>query len=137
MPQSSAWPILRKHLRAKGYRIQVLQALNPQDQNLRFQFCVDFEQRLEEDGFAEKLVFSDDATFHVCVKANRHSVHIWGTENPHVTVEQVRDSSKLNVFLAVSYCKVYGPIFLCGANCYWYQLPGHAATVANATITGR
>jgi hypothetical protein len=36
---------------------QLLQALNPQHQNLHFQFCVDFQQRLEEDGFAEKLIF--------------------------------------------------------------------------------
>jgi hypothetical protein len=36
---------------------QLLQALNPQHQNLHFQFCVDLQQRLEEDGFAEKLVF--------------------------------------------------------------------------------
>jgi hypothetical protein len=34
----------------KGYRLQMLQALNPQDHNFRFQFCVDFQQRLVEDG---------------------------------------------------------------------------------------
>jgi hypothetical protein len=56
-----------------------------------------FQQRLEEDGFAEKLVFSDEATFHVRGKENRHSVRIWVTENPHATVEHVRDSPKVNV----------------------------------------
>ena len=35
MPQSSVWRILRKRLRVKGYRLQLLQALNPQDHNLR------------------------------------------------------------------------------------------------------
>jgi len=30
-------------------------------------FCVDFQQQLEEDGLAEKLVFSDEAMFHVYV----------------------------------------------------------------------
>jgi hypothetical protein len=48
----------------------------PQDHNLRFKFCEDFQQRLEEDGFAEKLVFSDEATFHVCCKVNLHKVRI-------------------------------------------------------------
>ena len=67
MPQSSVWRILRKRLRVKGFRLQLLQALNLQDHNLRLQFCVDIQQRLEEDGFAEKLVFSDEATFHACV----------------------------------------------------------------------
>jgi len=65
MSQSSVWRILRKRLRIKGYRVQFLQALNPQDHNLRLHFCLDFQQRLREDGFAEKLVFSDEATFHV------------------------------------------------------------------------
>jgi hypothetical protein len=87
MPQSSVWRILRKRLRAKGYRLQLLQALNPQDHKLRFHFCVGFRQRLEEDGFAEKLVFSDEATFHVCGKVISHNVRIWGKENPHAMVK--------------------------------------------------
>jgi hypothetical protein len=70
---------------------------------------VDFEQRLEEDGFAEKLVFSDESTFRVCGKVNRHNVRIWGTENPHATMEHVRDSPKVNVLRAVSSCQVYVP----------------------------
>ncbi|GFG35807.1 hypothetical protein Cfor_03971 [Coptotermes formosanus] len=111
MPQSSVWRILPKRLGVKGYRLQLLQALNPQDHNLPFHFCVDFQQRLEEDGFAEKLAFSDEATFHACGKVNRHNVRIWGTENPHATMEHVRDSPKVNVFCAVSSCKVYGPFF--------------------------
>ena len=35
IPQSSVWPILRRGLHVKGYRMQLLQALNPQDHNLR------------------------------------------------------------------------------------------------------
>jgi len=51
--QSSVWRILRKRLRVKGFRLQLLQALNPQDHNLRLRFCLEFQQRLLEDGFAE------------------------------------------------------------------------------------
>ena len=91
----------------KGYRLQ----LYPQDYNLRLHFCVDFQQRLEEDGFAEKLDFIVEATFHVCGKVTRHNVRIWGTENPHAPMEHVHDSPKGNVFCAVSSCKVYGPFF--------------------------
>jgi len=59
MSQSNVWRILRKRLHVKGYRVQLLQALNPQDHNLRLRLCLGFQQRLREDGFAEKLVFSD------------------------------------------------------------------------------
>jgi len=76
MPQSSVWRILRKRLRMRGYRLRLLQALNPQDHNLNLHFCVDFQQWLEEDGFAEKLVFTDEATFHVCVKVNCQRMHL-------------------------------------------------------------
>ena len=50
MFQSSVWRILRKRLRVKGFRLLLLQALNPQDHNLRLRFCLDFQQRLLEDG---------------------------------------------------------------------------------------
>ena len=72
---------------------------------------MDFQQRLEKGGFAEKLVFSDEATFHVCDKVNRHNVRIWVTENSHATMEHVHDSPNVNVFCAVSSCKVYGTFF--------------------------
>jgi hypothetical protein len=79
MPQSSAWRILRTHLRTKGCWLQLLQALNPQVHNLRFHFSVDFQQRLEDDGFAEKLIFSNEMKFDVCRKVNRYNVKILGT----------------------------------------------------------
>jgi len=44
-------------------------------------------------------MFSDEVTFHLSGKVNRHNVRIWGTENPHEIVEHVRDSPKLNFLL--------------------------------------
>ena len=42
---------------------------------------------------------------------NWHSVQIWGTENPHVIVQHIRESPKISVFAAVSKFKIYGPFF--------------------------
>jgi hypothetical protein len=55
MPKSSVWCILRKRLRVKGFRLQLLQAVKLQDHMLRLHFCVDFQQRLEEDRFADVM----------------------------------------------------------------------------------
>jgi hypothetical protein len=88
MPQSSVWRILCKHLHVKGYQLQLLQALNPQDHSLCFQFRMDFQQLPEEDGFAEKLVFSDETAFHVYGKVSHHNVCIWDMENFRVMVER-------------------------------------------------
>jgi hypothetical protein len=53
---------------------------------------------MEDDESTTRLIFSDEATFHLSGKMNRHNVRAWGTENPHATIEHQRDSSKLNVF---------------------------------------
>jgi len=42
---------------------------------------------------------------------NRHNVHIWGTENSRVVIENVRDSPEVNVFCAIANEKVYRPLF--------------------------
>jgi hypothetical protein len=59
---------------------------------------------MEEDGFVERLIFSDEATFHISGKVNRHNVRIWGTEH-HC------NSPKVNVFCAVSLEKVHRTFF--------------------------
>ena len=56
----------------------------------------------------KRLVFSDEATFHTNGKVNEHNVHIWGKENPHATVEHVRETPKVRVFCAISKMQVYG-----------------------------
>ena len=78
------------------------------------QFCVDMQEKLEEDEFHERLVFSDEATSHTNGKVNRHNVRIWGKENPHATIEHERNSPKVNVFCAISKNHVQGPFFFEG-----------------------
>jgi hypothetical protein len=52
---------------------------------------------MEEDGFVERLIFSDEATFHISGKVKRHNVRIWGIVQPHAQTEHQRDSPKVNV----------------------------------------
>jgi hypothetical protein len=59
--------------------------------------------------YAPHYSFSDEGTFHIIGKANKHSVHIWGTEQPHAQTEHRRDSPKVNVFCAVPCENVRGP----------------------------
>lgn len=82
----------------KPSKLQVLQILHPHDHN----------DDMEEDDFAEGLIVSDESTFHLSRKVNRHNVRIWATENSTAGIERERDSSKVNVFCAISVTKVYG-----------------------------
>ena len=111
IPQPTVWRILRERVKLKPYRLMLLQKLQPDDYHRRTTFCTELQMLMEEDDFFEKLIFSDECTFHLCGKVNRHNVRVWGTENPKPVCEVACDSPKVNVFCGVSTFKVYGPFF--------------------------
>ena len=111
IPQQTVWKILRRRLEFKPYRVQLLQHLTPDDNDRRLDFCSRMLEALEDGDVADKVIFSDEATFHLTGKVNRHNVRFWGTENPRAMVTIERDSPKVNVFCAMSNKKVYGPFF--------------------------
>ena len=92
----------------------MLQHLKDTDKLARKDFCTQMLAMLEEDGFDDRLVFSDEATFHLTGKVNKHNTRIWESKHPHTTLEHVRDSPKVNVFCAISKKRVCGPFFFEG-----------------------
>ena len=90
----------------------MLQALQPNDMQRRKEFAVNMLQRISEDeAFLKRVCFSDEATFHVSGKLNKHNVRIWGSENPHATRELQRDSPKVNVWCGIMCNRIIGPFF--------------------------
>lgn len=63
--------------------------------------------------FLDCFVFNNEATLlsTSVAEVHRHNACIWGSGNPHATVRQERDSSKVSVFCIMSKLKVYGPSF--------------------------
>ena len=57
----------------------LLQATTPDDHDRRKTFCIELQDLMEEDGFCDRLIFSDEANFHLCGKVNRHNVRVWVT----------------------------------------------------------
>lgn len=53
---------------------------------------------MDDDNFVKRIVLSDEAAFHICGKVHRHDVRVWGLENSHVFVKQVRDFPKSSLF---------------------------------------
>ena len=104
--------MVRKHLHMIPYKLHLLQHLKDTDKPACKDICTQMQVMLEEDGFDDRLVFNDGATFHLTGKVNKHNTHIWGTEHPHSTLEHVRDSLKVNVFCAISKKRVMGLSFL-------------------------
>jgi hypothetical protein len=48
--------------------MRFLQALTPADRVKRHEFCEEKQLKMEVDGFVERLVFSDEATFYISGK---------------------------------------------------------------------
>ena len=98
LPRATVHKVLHKNLRLFAYKVQMLQALQPNDMPRRKEFAVNMLQRIfEDEAFLKLVCFSNEATFHVSGKLNKHNVRIWGSENPHATRELQRDSPKVNV----------------------------------------
>ena len=76
------------------YKLQLLQHLKDTNKPDRKDFCTPMQGLLEEDGFDDHLMFSDEATFHLTGKVNKHNTCIWGIEHPHSMLEHVQDSLK-------------------------------------------
>jgi hypothetical protein len=55
----------------------------------------------------DKIVFSDEATFQLPGKASQHNLTINGPQNLHPLVENVSDSTSVNIFCAVSGTRVF------------------------------
>ena len=81
-----------------------------------------------ENIFTECIVCHDEATFHASGKVNKHYVQIWGLQNPYAHIEHVRNSSKVNMFCAISHSSVYCPFFfdvtqlMAAVSCYVTKL---------------
>ncbi|KAJ4430933.1 hypothetical protein ANN_19526 [Periplaneta americana] len=111
IPQQTVWKILRKSLKFHPYRLQLLQALKPDNKAKRQCFCEEMQLTMVTEDFIESLVFSDEGTFHLSGKVHKHNVRIWALEKPNNYVKHVRDSPKVNMFCAISREKMYGPFF--------------------------
>ena len=86
IPVMSVWRILWRHLQLRPYRLQLLQALKP----TYYGACTDFANDMllhTDDNFVDRVVFSDESTFHLSGHVNTHNMHIWGSANPHVLVQ--------------------------------------------------
>ena len=112
LPRSTVHKVLHKNLRLYAYKMQMLQALQPNDVTRQKEFAVNNLQQISEDeAFLKRVCFSNEATFHVSGKLNKHNVRIWRSENPHASRELQRDSPKVNVWCGIMCNRIIGPFF--------------------------
>ena len=89
MSSMTVWRVLRTRLQ-QVKTLHLLQFLKPTDHIDRSNFCIKMQDAMTEEGFLDRVVFSDESTFHISGKVPRHNVRLWGTENPHEMLQQER-----------------------------------------------
>ena len=103
---------LRVGLKLFPYKIQVHQGLSDEDCASRVQMSQDLLSLMDEnDQFVKQIIFSDEATFRLNGNVNRHNCRIWGSTPPTETIKKIQGGAKVNVWIGISYSKVYGPYF--------------------------
>ena len=84
----------------------------PEDKPRRAEFTtLMLEGIYANNDYLNKVCFSDEATFHTSRNVNMHNLWIWWSENPHVVLQYVKDSPKVNVWCGLMYNKIIGPFF--------------------------
>jgi len=112
VPHLVVHDIVHKCLHLRAYKLQLLHHIKPDDHRKRTDFAVEMLSHIQENGnYLDLVLFSDELTFHVCGKVNRHNCRIWGSENPNQVIKYERDTPKLNVWLGLRKHGVIGPLF--------------------------
>lgn len=112
LSRSTLHRILRKDLAFKPYKVQLVHRLKPIDHPSRLRFANWAEDRLEDDPeFYRKIIFSDEAHFHLGGYVNKQNCRIWGSENPHVIEEKPMYSQRVTVWCGFWSGGIIGPFF--------------------------
>ena len=107
----SVWRSLKEqkfHL----YKLRLPHQLEPEDNATRLEFCRSQLEEIDDDEeFISRLVFSDEANFHLQPEVNRHNFRYWSIERPQFTMEEPLHSPHVGVWVAIGLKGIVGPYF--------------------------
>lgn len=112
IPQTTLHRILHKDLSLKAFKVQLTQELKPVDHHKRRIFADWVLQMHQNDpDFHRKIIFSDEAHFHLGGYVNKQNCRIWGSENPRMIVEKPLHPQRVTVWCGFWAGGVIGPYF--------------------------
>ena len=79
--------VIKNELRLRSYHLQVLHHLHERDYQVRTDVCTELLRRWRTEDLENKILFSDEAVFHVCGRVNRHNTRTWASERPADFIE--------------------------------------------------
>ncbi|GFU32491.1 uncharacterized protein TNCV_4890101 [Trichonephila clavipes] len=112
VPYSTAWNVLRKVVHFFPYKIRHNQQLTANDREKRLTFALTFLAKVEvEASWPWKILWSDEAHFHLSGTVNTHNCRIWDTENSRIFQEIPLHSPKVTVWCGLTATFILGPFF--------------------------
>ena len=79
----------------------------------RLLYCRWFNRFIEKNkaDVLDTTFFSDEAWFHLSGYVNSQNSRLWSSDNPHSLHETLLHDKKVGVWVAISRCRIVGPIF--------------------------
>jgi transposase len=111
MPSERSIRRILKIAKFHPYKIQRFQELRPQDHEKRVLHAQNQLTVMQDDTFLNKLLFSDEAHFHLHGGVNKQDYRYWSNVNPHWFREEPLHSPRITVWAAIGREGVYGPFF--------------------------
>jgi hypothetical protein len=106
---------INRILRDRGfhpYRLRLRHALNEEDFESRVDFASDILPQLDETpAMLQRIIFSDEANFHLNGHVNGWNCRFYARENPDFFIDEPLHSPKLVVWCGVSWDQIFGPFF--------------------------
>ena len=135
IPISTIQKITHMRLHLCAFKIQLRHHIKPNDRPLRAHFAAEMVLRIENDNsYLYNIVFSDETTFHLCGKLNKHHCRIWGSENPHVIHEHERHTTKMYVWCGLTRNSVTGSFFFIEALSQYMYIRTYCRTLLLANF---
>lgn len=108
----TTWRILRRDLKLKAYKIQLVQELKPVDLPRRQRFALWALEKCQEDPtFSSQILFSDEAHFWLNGYVNKQNCRIWDEEQPEEIQELPLYPEKTTVWCGLWAGGIIGPYF--------------------------
>ena len=98
------------------YKIHLTHQLMEDDADRRNEFCEQMMQFYSRDNtFFNRIIFSDEATFHLTGEVNRHNCRYWSDENPHWMRQlHTQYPQKINLWAGFCVRGIIGPFLIDG-----------------------
>jgi hypothetical protein len=112
LPKTTVLRALKTRLHMHPYHVRAVQELKERDFQARVDFANWFLEKSEEDGFPERVLWSDEAHFYLDGSLCNRNCVIWSNDNPNASVTTSLHPQRITVWCGFTANFILPPAFL-------------------------